>query len=83
VIWQAARQVLDRGLTDDLLPVRLLGVGASRLTRAAVVQGDLFDAGRRQRQESLDQTIDTIRGQFGDAAIRRGSLLDRGANGSS
>ena len=55
---------------------------ADRLTREAAVQGDLFDAGRRQRQESLDRTIDTIRGQFGDAAIRRGSLLDRGANGS-
>jgi hypothetical protein len=57
-------------------------VGASRLTRQAAVQGDLFDAGRRQRQELLDRTIDTIRGQFGDAAIRRGSLLDRGTNGS-
>jgi len=83
VIWQAAGQVFDRGLSDDLLPVRLLGVGASRLTRAAAVQGDLFDAGGRQRQELLDRVIDTIRGQFGDAAIRRGSLLDRGTNGSS
>jgi DNA polymerase-4 len=77
VLWQAARRLLDRGLTDDVLPVRLLGVGASRLTREGVVQGDLFDGGRR-KQEALDQTIDAIRGQFGGAAIRRGSLLDRG-----
>jgi DNA polymerase-4 len=79
VIWQAARQLLDRGLTDEVLPVRLLGVGASRLTREGVVQGDLFDGGRRQ-QEALDRAIDAIRGRFGGAAIRRGSLLDRGTD---
>lgn len=77
LLWQAAQQVFDRGLTGDLMPVRLLGVGAARLTREAVVQGNLFDDGNRQRQEALDQTIDGIRGAFGDAAIRRGSLLDR------
>lgn len=81
-IWQAAAAIFDRGLTDDILPARLLGVGASRLTREAVAQGDLFDAGQRQRQEALDQTIDSIRGQFGGAAIQRGSLLGReGADG--
>src|SRR5262249_4942479 len=77
VLWQAALAVFDRGLTNDLLPVRLLGVGAHRLTRETDVQGDLFDAGLRERQVSLDQTIDGIRGQFGDAAIRRGSFLKR------
>ncbi len=56
-------------------------MGASRLTREDVVQGDLFDGGRRQQQEALDRTIDAIRGQFGSAAIRRGSLLDRGPDG--
>jgi DNA polymerase IV len=83
VIWQAAQQIFDRGLTDDIMPVRLLGVGASRLTRETVIQGDLFDAGHRQRQESLDQTLDTIRGHFGDAAIRRGSLLGRENDGET
>lgn len=80
VIWQAVQQVFDRGLTEDIMPVRLLGVGASRLTNETVVLGDLFDGGHRQRQESLDQTIDSIRGQFGDTAIRRGSVLNQGAD---
>ena len=61
--------------------MRLLGVGASRLTREGAVQGDLFDGGRRQQQEALDQAVDAIRGRFGGAAIRRGSLLDRGTDG--
>lgn len=80
VLWQTVQQVFQRGLTPDLLPVRLLGVGATRLLRDPAVQGDLFDAGKRERQHSLDQTIDAIRGQFGAAAVRRASLLDRTTN---
>jgi DNA polymerase-4 len=79
-LWQTAQQVFQRGLSPDLLPVRLLGVGATRLLRGPAVQGDLFDAGKRERQHSLDQTIDAIRGQFGAAAVRRASLLDRTTN---
>lgn len=77
VIWQAIQQIFERGLTDDIMPVRLLGVGASRLTHDNVAQGDLFEDGERRRQESLDQTIDTIRETFGSGAIRRGCLLGR------
>jgi DNA polymerase-4 len=77
VIWKAAAELFERSLTSDLLPVRLLGVGATKLTRAPVRQGDLFEDRRQERQEGLDQTIDTIRAQFGTASIQRGILLDR------
>jgi hypothetical protein len=60
-----------------MLPLRLLGVGVSRLTREGAVQGQLFDAGQRERRTALDRTIDAIRGQFGTWAIRRGTRLDR------
>lgn len=76
-LWQAVQQVFERGLTRDFLPVRLLGVGAARLTRQNVVQGDLFDDGLRERRSSLDRTVDAIREEFGDAAIRRGSVPNR------
>jgi DNA polymerase-4 len=76
-LWRAALEVFEQGLTGDLLPVRLLGVGATRLTRDAAVQGHLFDGGLRQRSQSLDRAVDAIRGQFGDGAIRRGSALNR------
>jgi DNA polymerase IV len=76
-LWQTALEIFERGVTDDLFPIRLLGVGATRLTRDPIVQRDLFDAGQRARQQNLDQTIDAIRKQHGSTAVRRGSLLGR------
>ena len=78
VLWQAAKELFDRGVGRDLLPLRLLGVGATRLTRGVAVQGELFDGGQREQRQALDRAVDAIRGRFGAAAIRRGSLLDRG-----
>ncbi len=80
-LWQSAAELFERSLTRDVLPVRLLGVGASRLVLPGAVQGLLFDAPLRQRQTSLDRAVDAIRGQFGSDAIQRGSLLDRPADG--
>jgi DNA polymerase-4 len=78
VLWQAASALFERSLRRDMLPVRLLGVGASRLVREAVAQGELFDDGSRERQSALDRAVDTIRGQFGRGAIQRGSLIEGG-----
>jgi DNA polymerase-4 len=75
VLWQAAAALLERSLSRELLPVRLLGVGVTRLTSDTAVQRDLFDGAGRERQGALDRAIDAIRGEFGAGAIRRGSLL--------
>ncbi len=77
IIWKAAADLFERSLTKDLLPVRLLGIGTTKLTRDVIVQGNLFDDSARQG--ALDQTIDTIRQQFGSGSIRRGSLLNGSA----
>jgi DNA polymerase IV len=76
-IWRAAGELFGRALTADVLPVRLLGVGATKLTRGAAVQGLLFDDDGRERQRAVDRAVDAIRRQFGDGAIRRGRSLDR------
>jgi DNA polymerase-4 len=76
-LWQAAAVLFERSLHPDLLPIRLLGVSAGRLTRETAVQQELFDGEQRERQSSLDKTIDAIRGQFGTGAIQRGSLVRR------
>lgn len=76
-IWQAVRTLFDRFAWKSFLPVRLLGVGATRLARAGVVQGDLFEEPARQKRRDLDHTVDNIRDSFGRDAIQRGSLLER------
>ncbi|MBA3727391.1 MAG: DNA polymerase IV [Armatimonadetes bacterium] len=76
VIWNAALSLLNKALTPDILPVRLLGIGAIRLTRDEAVQGLLFGEVARVRDKALDSTIDAIRGAFGNGAIQRGSRLD-------
>lgn len=78
VLWQAASVLFAKSFTREYSPVRLLGVGATRLTNETAVQRDLFETATRERQSALDQVVDSIRGQFGTGAIRRGSLIDRG-----
>jgi DNA polymerase-4 len=83
LLWRAALGLLQRGLSRELLPVRLLGIGASGLTREGDVQGSLFDDGVPERQACLDRAVDAIRGQFGAGALRRGSLLERATDASA
>ncbi len=71
LLWQAAAGLFERRVPDDWLPLRLLGVGATNLTRGAPVQGHLFEEGWRQKQRALDRAVDAIRRQFGDGSIRR------------
>jgi DNA polymerase IV len=76
-LWRAVAQLFERSLRPQMLPVRLLGVGASKLTRDDPVQGGLFDADEKAKQAALDRTVDSIREQLGRGAIRRASLFHR------
>jgi DNA polymerase-4 len=77
VLWRTARELFERAVTAELLPLRLLGVGASRLTREPTVQGTLFDEGAGERQAALDRAVDAIRAQFGPSAVHRAKRLER------
>jgi len=75
VLWKAAAHLLTHSLHEEMLPLRLLGVGATRLTSESAGQLGLFD-NLAEKQNPLDQTVDAIRGKFGLDAIRRASLLE-------
>lgn len=76
VIWQTASNLFQTRVPNDWLPLRLLGVGATRLVRDEPVQHDLFDQAWRAKQRALEGTMDAIRDQFGRAAIRRARQID-------
>lgn len=75
-IWQAAQYLFTRRLPRPLGPVRLVGVGVSKLGDEGAVQPDLFAAGERERQRLLDSLMDRMQARFGKAAIRRGKGTD-------
>lgn len=76
-LWEAAQVLFERCITREMLPVRLLGVGAARLTRDTTIQRSLFDAEVREKNRQIDRAVDAIRGRFGSDAIQRGSVLGR------
>ena len=71
-LWHAAKELFERSLAPGLLPARLLGVGASRLTRQET-QLKLFEDETERRQKAVDQVMDSIRREFGRDSIRRGA----------
>ena len=77
IIWKAAAGLFERSLTSELMPVRLLGVGATKLTREPILQRNLFEESSQPRESAVDQSIDTIRAKFGSKSIQRGSLLEK------
>lgn len=75
-VYAAARELLDQWQRENPgLALRLLGVGGSNLAPAR--QGDLFSAAGSPQKTDVDQTVDSIRSKFGDAAVGRARSLDR------
>jgi DNA polymerase IV len=55
-------------------PVRLLGIGVSRISRAASMQVELF--GGALRRPDVDHLIDALNARFGEGTVRRARLMD-------
>lgn len=72
-LWACASRLLTQQLARRADPVRLLGMGVGRLTRASVEQPDLFDAPAAARQQRIDAMVDTVNERFGGAALSRGA----------
>lgn len=76
-IWEAAATLLTRSLPDGAHAVRLLGLGVSGIDHSQRTQGLLFDAAAREQQTRIDEVSDQLRDQFGPAALRRGTSLEK------
>ena len=72
-LWACASRLLTQQLARRADPVRLLGMGVSRLTRERVEQPDLFDAPAAARQQRIDSMVDAVNERFGGAALSRGA----------
>ncbi len=74
-LLRVAGELLDTWLDENPgVRLRLLGVGVSELSEAK--QLNLFNQGGEGRD--LDSTLSTIRERFGEQAVARGRLRDRG-----
>lgn len=75
VIYEAAGQLFHELWNGT--PVRLLGIRTSKLSDCQVRQMNLFDYVRNDKQEKLDQALDSIRQKYGSKAVMRGSFLEK------
>lgn len=72
-IRKTARELLEKRLGRGGRPLRLVGVSASNLERAAEGQAELFPDEAIQKSEKLDHLMDKIQKKFGSEVIRRGN----------
>jgi DNA polymerase-4 len=74
LIWHAARDLFDAWASQELQPLRLLGVTLSELSEPeATPQLDLFASQETLRDAQVDRAMDAVRAKFGDDAVRRGA----------
>ena len=74
IIYEAALRLFHELWNGT--PVRLLGIRTSKLSDCQVRQMNLFDYVKNDKQEKLDQALDSIRQKYGSQAVMRGSFLE-------
>lgn len=75
-IYEVACRLFDN-LWDRKMPLRLLGVSLSQLTREDSAQLSMFPDPKREREQELDRLIDGLRHRFGSDTIVRGSIIEQ------
>jgi DNA polymerase-4 len=69
-LWQTARELFDQWASDQFRPVRLVGMAGSQFT-AGERQMPLFVDPDSQKQQRLDQALDSIASKFGKPIVHR------------
>ncbi len=74
-IYHVANGLL-RELWHENIPLRLLGISLTEIDRGDAVQLSFFgDENYREKERSLDKTVDDIRKKFGYDTIKRGGAV--------
>jgi len=73
-LYEAACRILDK-LWDKKTPIRQVGVHTTKVEENAGRQYSIFDIGKADKLEKLDQTIDRLREKYGENAVFRASFL--------
>ena len=77
VLWRHASHMLDAERTQRPGPVRLLGMGASGITKGGAQQRDLFEESQQMLARRIDQVADEVRSRFGSGALSRAGRARR------
>ncbi len=76
-VYEVAQKLFAE-LWDRRTPLRLLGLALTQLTDEENTQLSMFPDETREREQSLDKLIDSIRLRFGSDTIARGSVMQLG-----
>lgn len=74
-IVEIAEQLL-REMWDRRIPLRLLGVSLTMVTREQSEQVSLFPDEKRERRRKIDRAVDSIRNRFGKETICRAAQIE-------
>lgn len=73
-------KVLFAELWDGHMPIRLIGIALTNISRDGCEQFSLFRDERREKEKKLDETVDLIRRKFGADTIVRGRVYGSSLN---
>ena len=71
-IFETARQLFTE-LWDAHLPLRLLGLSLTNITREEALQLSLIPDAHKEKEQKIDRAMDSIREKYGRNTIKRGA----------
>ena len=73
-IYQVATELIAEAWNHE--PLRLIGLAASDIDRGGFEQMSLFGDEKKDKLKKLDTAIDSIRDRYGNASVKRASVMD-------
>ncbi len=74
IIYEEAKKLLKELYKDE--PIRLIGIRVDDLLKKEEMQISIFDTKEKEKQEKLDEIIDTIKNKYGYDSITRAGKVN-------